>query len=75
MRAGALAAVFSTPRQIGLEAGQLIRQYQRTGNLPPPRYARNFSVAVNRQIAETLGLAVADEAALVQRLQQLEGFE
>ncbi len=75
VRAGALAAVFSTPRQIGLEAGQLIRQYQRTGNLPPPRYARNFSVAVNRQIAETLGLAVADEAALVQRLQQLEGFE
>jgi len=75
VRAGALAAVFSTPKQIGVEAGQLVRQYLRNGILPPPRYPRNFSVSVNRQIADTLGLTVMDEPALVQRLQQVEGLE
>ena len=72
VRAGALAAVYSTPRQIGLEAGQVVRQFLRSGSLPAAKYPRQFSVTVNRQMADSLGLNVPDESVLVQRLQQIE---
>jgi putative ABC transport system substrate-binding protein len=75
VRAGALAAVYSTPRQLGLEAGQIVRQFVRTGNLPQPKYPRYFTVTVNRQMAQSLGLSVPEESTLVQRLQQLESLE
>lgn len=72
VRAGALAAVFSTPRQAGVEAGQVVRSFIRTGTLPAPRYPRQFSVSVNRPVADSLGLSVPDEGVLLQRLQQAE---
>lgn len=75
VRAGALAAVYSTPRQIGLEAGQIARQFLRNGTLPQAKYPRYFSVTVNRQMAASLNLTVPEEGAIVQRLQQLEGLE
>lgn len=75
VRAGALAAVFSTPRQIGLEAGQIIRQYVRSGTLPPAKYPRYYSVSVNTKIADSLGLSLPEENIILQRLQQFEGIE
>lgn len=75
VRAGALAAVYSTPRQIGLEAGQIVRQFLRSGGLPQPKYPRYFTVSINRQMADSLGYSIADESAITQRLQQLEGQE
>ncbi len=72
VRAGALAAVFSTPAQAGMEAGQAVRNFIRTGTLPASRYPRHFSVLVNRAVAESLGLSVPDESVLLQRLQQPE---
>jgi ABC-type uncharacterized transport system substrate-binding protein len=75
VRAGALAAVYSTPRQIGVEAGPVVRQFLRSGNLPAAKYPRSFTVTVNRQMADSLGLIVPEDAAIVQRLQQLEGIE
>ena len=75
VRAGALAAAYSTPRQIGQEAAQVARQLWRGGALPTPRYPRNFSIAINRPLAESLGLNLPDEAAVQQRLQALESSE
>lgn len=72
VRAGALAAVYSTPAQVGTEAGEMVRQFQRTQALPPPRYPRLFSVMVNRQVASSLSIAVPDEAVLLERLQRAE---
>ena len=72
VRAGALAAVFSSPVQIGAEAGDMARQVARGQGLPAPKYPRHFSVAVNRQVARSLDLAVEDETVLRERLMRLE---
>ena len=72
VRAGALLAVYSSPAQIGTEAGELARAAARGVALGAPKYPRYFSVAVNQQVARALGLAIDDEAALRERLQRLE---
>lgn len=75
VRAGALAAVYSTPRQIGLESAQLVRQFLKTGVLPQPKYPRFFTVSINRQMADSLGYTIADDAVVTQRIQQIESQE
>lgn len=72
VKAGALASVYSTPNQIGLEAGQIIKALQRTNTLPTPKYPRYFSVGVNASLMRTMGLPAADEQALEQRLLKAE---
>lgn len=72
VRAGALASVYSSPQQIGVEAGQLIKIQQRTNNLPGPKYPRYFLVGVNTSLMRTMGLPAADEQALEQRLLKAE---
>ena len=68
VKAGALAAVFSTPNQIGQEAGQVINGHQRTNNLPLPKTPRFFSVGVNAAVLRSFGLPAVDERQLEQRL-------
>ena len=72
VKAGALAAVYSTPQQIGLEAGQIIKAQQRTNSLPAPKHPKYFSVGVNASLMRTLGMPAADEQALEQRLLKAE---
>lgn len=72
--AGALAAVYSTPRQIGQQVGdELLRLRQRSGNtLPPPHYPRYFTVEVNERVARSLGVIVASAATLQAKLEETE---
>jgi len=68
--AGALAAVYSTPAQIGQQAAELTARlvHAKTLTLPSPQYPKYFTVSVNHQVARSLGLAVEDEATLLQRI-------
>ena len=75
VRAGALAAVYSTPRQIGMETSQIVRRVLGGGPLPGPKYPRYFTVSINRQMADSLGYDVSDDAVITRRLQQLESPE
>lgn len=68
VRAGALAAVYSSARQQGFEVGQIARNVLKGGSLPVPRYPRYFGIAMNRTFAEQLAIEVPSEGALVQRL-------
>ena len=68
VKAGALAAVFSTPLQIGQEAGQMINNYQRTNNLPLAKTPRYFSVGVNAAVLRSFGLPAVDVRLIEQRL-------
>lgn len=70
--AGALAAVYSTPAQIGQQAGEMIRHYVQRGGgaLPPSQYPKYFSVSVNYQVARSLGLALDDEAMLLGKIEE-----
>lgn len=74
VRAGALAAVHSTAAQIGTQAAEWIAELSSDGKwrLGAPRYPAYYSVAVNTQVAQTLGIKVADERTLLERLRRLD---
>lgn len=72
VRAGALAAVYSTPAQIGSQAGRIADALLRGGTLPAPQFPAQFEVSVNRQVARSLGVQVDDENALRERIVRQE---
>lgn len=71
VKAGALLAVYSTPRQIGVQAGALARTLLQGGVVPASQYPVEFSVAVNEHVARSLGMAL-DEATLNERMHRME---
>lgn len=65
-KAGALASLYSTPAQIGQQAGALISTH---GNrLPSPRPPAEYSLTINRSVADAFGLRLPDETDLLQKL-------
>jgi putative ABC transport system substrate-binding protein len=63
--AGALAAVYSTPTQIARQAVDLIKPLNPDAiSLPAPLAPALFAIAVNRNVAQALGLPLPDEAAI-----------
>lgn len=71
VRAGALMAVHSTPRQIGQQAGVLARGVLQGQPLGQPQFPLQFDVSVNEHVARSLGLRL-DAAQLTERLRRLE---
>lgn len=71
VRAGALMAVHSTPRQIGQQAGVLARGVLQGQALGQPQFPLQFDVSVNEHVARSLGLRL-DAASLTERLRRLE---
>jgi putative ABC transport system substrate-binding protein len=57
-KAGAVASVYSSPTQIGLQAGQLALRLSDTGELPPPQHAGENSIAFNQHVARSLGIVL-----------------
>ncbi|WP_168734319.1 ABC transporter substrate-binding protein [Pseudothauera nasutitermitis] len=72
VEAGALAAVFSTPGDVAREVADWLRGTRGGVRLPPPRPARHFDVALNRQVARALHLDLPDEATVLARLRERE---
>jgi putative tryptophan/tyrosine transport system substrate-binding protein len=72
VKAGALAAVYSTPEQIGNHAGELLLQAGNGGKwvLPAPQAPRYFSVALNREVSRSLGITVDEEIVLLEKLKR-----
>lgn len=63
VKAGAIAAVYSTPSQIGAQGGQMARQWlQHGGDLPQPRYCDEYTLTFNQHVARSLGLSLPTEA-------------
>lgn len=71
VKAGAIAALYSTPAQIGAQAAETVRVLVRGGPVPPMQYPSDFSVSVNEHVARSLGVSV-DEATLLERLKRME---
>ncbi len=71
VRAGALMAVYSTPAQIGQQAGQLARGVLQGQPLAAPQYPAQFEVGVNENVARSLGLRL-DASSLAERLRRQE---
>lgn len=73
VEAGALAAVFSTPEQIGRQAAETILAWARGGGtgLVPSAYPREFAIEVNRTVADALGLAPPPNGTLERQVARI----
>ena len=73
--AGALLAVYSTPAQIGQQSAETVLKLAKDGGegTPAPQYPIYFSVSVNRQVARSMGIEIADEQTLFEGLMAAEG--
>lgn len=71
VKAGAVAALYSTPAQIGTQAADVARVLMRGGSVPPLQYPTDFSVSVNEHVARSLGVSI-DETTLLERLKRME---
>lgn len=58
VKAGALCAVFSTPKQIAEQSANLVLEFIGSHTLPAAQYAKQFDVLVNAQVARSLGLNI-----------------
>jgi len=72
VRAGALAAVHSGPRDLAPQAARLALRLLRRRAVPPPEHPARFRVTVNRHVARSLGILLPPEAELRERLRRLE---
>ncbi|MCL6555772.1 MAG: hypothetical protein K6T56_05355 [Burkholderiales bacterium] len=68
VQAGALVAVYSTPAQIAQQAAEIVYGLGTPPTLPAAQYPKYFSVAVNAQVARSLGIPVESERVLLERL-------
>lgn len=73
VRAGALAAVYSTTKQLAKQAVEMAIESKNTPDqLPAPQTPQYFSVAINQQVARALNLVLPSEVNLLEKLIQLE---
>lgn len=72
--AGALAAVYSTPQQIGRQVGEHLAELRGKGavSLPTPRYPKYFTVEVNQQVAQSLDLTIATATELQSKIEETQ---
>ena len=63
VKAGALLALYSTPAQVGTQAGEIVRAYLMGRPLPPAQGPRDFSISVNTDVARSLGISIEPDAA------------
>lgn len=75
VRAGALAAVYSTPEQIGKQAGELAAELVKGKRwiLPSSLYPKYFSVDVNRDVAHSLGIVIPKKNNIERSLKTKKG--
>jgi putative ABC transport system substrate-binding protein len=67
--AGALCSIYSTPKQIGRQAGEILLKAL-SGDpvrLPAPQYPKYFSISVNTHVARSLGISLPDEQTLIRQ--------
>jgi putative ABC transport system substrate-binding protein len=58
VNAGALCAIFSTPEQLAEQASSTTVLFAQSGQLPGSQYSAAFSIAVNQQVARSLGIVL-----------------
>jgi putative tryptophan/tyrosine transport system substrate-binding protein len=71
--AGALAAIYSTPKQIARQTADLLNEHG--SNLQSAQYPQQFSIAINRSVANALNIQLADEATIRRALMTSKEFQ
>ncbi len=73
VKAGALCAIFSTPEQLAAQAGAAIVSFANTGKLPDTQYPLLYTIAVNQEVARTLGLTIQSAESLRLQIEKSQG--
>lgn len=73
VRAGAVAAVYSTPEQVGDQVASVAIAALQGVRLPAPAYPTQFSVSTNTHVAHSLSIKLPTPAELEARIRQTEG--
>lgn len=68
VQAGSLASVYTSYDQYLRQLSQAVAAFLRNGSLPPAHYPREFRVAINRQVADSLNVATPSEEEAAQLL-------
>lgn len=68
VKAGALCAVFSTPEQIAKQSLNFVQEYMSTGWLPAAQSPKEFDVAINEQVAHSLGIDIKSASQLLSEI-------
>ncbi len=73
VKAGALASVYSSVKQLAKQAAEIaIKSQAALNQLPSPQIPKYFSVKVNQQVAHSLNIAIADEETIYKKMQATE---
>lgn len=73
VNAGALGAIFSTPEQLADQTGTLIVSFADHRQLPEPQHPASFTVALNQQVARSLGITLNTPAAIRESMDKVGG--
>ena len=76
VRAGALAAVFSSSKQLAKQAAEIaIKSHVAPNELPPPQMPKYFSIMLNYQVARSLNIPHLDEMEILKRMPESDAIE
>lgn len=70
VNAGSLASVYSSPEHYLQQLQTMVKFWLDNRSLPAAQFPREFQLVVNRQVADSLGLALPDDPTLLQLLRQ-----
>jgi ABC-type uncharacterized transport system substrate-binding protein len=73
VKAGAIAALYSKPQQIAKQASDISKYFLNKGKFSSKRfYPEDFSVALNKNIARSLGIKLLPEETIIKLIKKAE---
>lgn len=73
VRAGALYALFSTPEQLAAQAADVTQSFAQSKKLPEAQFPTLYTIAVNQEVARTLGITIRSAEALRLQIEKSSG--
>ena len=68
VNAGAIGAIFSTHEQLAEQARDVVVSFARNRRLPEPQHPASFTIALNQQVARSLGIPLDPPEAILERM-------
>jgi len=73
VKAGAIAAIYSKPEQISHQISDIVSDYFKTNRFKNKKYYPvEFSVALNKNIARSLGIKLVSDNAIIKQIKKAE---
>ncbi len=70
VNAGAIAALFSTPEQLAVQTAATVLDFAQSGHLHTAQYPDTYTIAVNQQVAHSLGIELDSDEMLRARMKK-----